>query len=546
MWLEKGGLIMNKTEFGSYIKESRLKKNYTQKELAELLFIDVSAVSKWERGVSYPDITLIPDICKILDISEHELISASSDREYRKMKKDAKTFNRMKKSTFWVMNISYVIALVVCFIVNLAVFHTLSWFFIVLTSVLCAYSFFPTFTWIFDKYKKSVFVGTTFLSLCLLFLTNSIYTDNYWCWIAMTGTLLGYCFIFIPILFKTQKNHLEEEKYNKLSSYFLITYSIVIYLVMILLLMVINVYNQYPVLLAITITSVIAVFPILFGVLNIFKCTKKIIKPLLVVLGTIFVLLLIVALCLSFAHSKSDNIKQYNITEEYNGININVRDSDVSIYKSEDGKDEVVAKEYDDIKFDVKVVEGLLTITEKRDYHWYEVVFDITKPTVKVYLSEDSLEKLTVVVDTGDVKLDDGFTFGDVNIETDTGNIKVYNSKFDDLAFKTETGDIKLYNVTANNLKTKLDTGDLLLSNTIVLNDFNHDSETGDVKFKSFDAKNMYIITDTGDVEGTILSDKIFIVRTDTGDIDVPETVTGGVCKITTDTGDIKIEVASE
>ena len=75
---------MNKTKFGSYIKESRIKKNYTQQELANLLYVDVSTVSKWERGVSYPDITLIPNICRVLDISEHELIESSKDEEYRK------------------------------------------------------------------------------------------------------------------------------------------------------------------------------------------------------------------------------------------------------------------------------------------------------------------------------------------------------------------------------------------------------------------------------------------------------------------------------
>ena len=77
---------MDKVKFGSYIKESRIKKNYTQQELADLLFVDVTTVSKWERGVSYPDITLVPDICKILEISEHELIESSHDFEYRKMK----------------------------------------------------------------------------------------------------------------------------------------------------------------------------------------------------------------------------------------------------------------------------------------------------------------------------------------------------------------------------------------------------------------------------------------------------------------------------
>ena len=55
---------MEKKKFGSFIKESRLKKGLTQQELANLLYIDVSAVSKWERGVSFPDITLISSICK--------------------------------------------------------------------------------------------------------------------------------------------------------------------------------------------------------------------------------------------------------------------------------------------------------------------------------------------------------------------------------------------------------------------------------------------------------------------------------------------------
>ena len=139
--------------FGSYIKESRIKKNYTQQDLADLLFVDVSAVSKWERGVSYPDITLVPDICRVLDISEHELIASSHDIEYRKMKKDANKYNNMKRGTFWTLNISYFIAILTCFIVDVAVNGGLSWFFIVLTSIMCAYTFCPTITWM----SKTVF-----------------------------------------------------------------------------------------------------------------------------------------------------------------------------------------------------------------------------------------------------------------------------------------------------------------------------------------------------------------------------------------------------
>lgn len=55
----------------------------TQREFADKLFLTESAVSKWERGMSYPDITMIRDICAILGVSEHELLTASEDVEAR-------------------------------------------------------------------------------------------------------------------------------------------------------------------------------------------------------------------------------------------------------------------------------------------------------------------------------------------------------------------------------------------------------------------------------------------------------------------------------
>ncbi|MCQ2427410.1 MAG: DUF4097 domain-containing protein, partial [Clostridia bacterium] len=66
---------------------------------------------------------------------------------------------------------------------------------------------------------------------------------------------------------------------------------------------------------------------------------------------------------------------------------------------------------------------------------------------------------------------------------------------------------------------------------------------TGDVRFEGCDADELEISTDTGDVTGSLLSSKVFIAHSDTGRIDVPETTSGGKCKITTDTGDIKLSV---
>ncbi len=77
---------MEKREnFGRYIKEKRKEAGLSQKELATQLFVSESAVSKWERGLSYPDMTLVTSLCEILHVSEHELLTASDDMHQREI-----------------------------------------------------------------------------------------------------------------------------------------------------------------------------------------------------------------------------------------------------------------------------------------------------------------------------------------------------------------------------------------------------------------------------------------------------------------------------
>ena len=47
----------------------------TQKELAEKLNVTDKAISKWERGNGYPEITIIPELAKALEITVNELLS---------------------------------------------------------------------------------------------------------------------------------------------------------------------------------------------------------------------------------------------------------------------------------------------------------------------------------------------------------------------------------------------------------------------------------------------------------------------------------------
>ena len=73
----------NKT-FADVIVELRKEKGFTQQDLANKLHITDKAVSKWERGLSYPDITSISTLANVLDVDSSYLIDLckSEDNPY--------------------------------------------------------------------------------------------------------------------------------------------------------------------------------------------------------------------------------------------------------------------------------------------------------------------------------------------------------------------------------------------------------------------------------------------------------------------------------
>lgn len=69
---------MNQYVTGNMIKLCREAKRLTQAELAHTLGVSDKAVSKWETGRSYPDITLIEPLARALGVSTIELLSGES------------------------------------------------------------------------------------------------------------------------------------------------------------------------------------------------------------------------------------------------------------------------------------------------------------------------------------------------------------------------------------------------------------------------------------------------------------------------------------
>ena len=69
---------MDNQRIGRLITELRKQKGLTQQELGDQVGVGFRAVSKWERGLTLPDISIISDLSKILGISTDYLLSPSS------------------------------------------------------------------------------------------------------------------------------------------------------------------------------------------------------------------------------------------------------------------------------------------------------------------------------------------------------------------------------------------------------------------------------------------------------------------------------------
>lgn len=213
----------NKKTFGMFILQRRRELGLTQKEFASRLFVTESAVSKWERGLSYPDITLLQNICAVLEVSEHELLSGSEDTRQRDSFRLAERYIKLCRNTRLSQYIFYGAILLICAIVNLSVAGRLDWFFIALFSVLmCAsLTLTPSLCALSSRWeprRRLLSLGGFTLSLELLLLSCCLYLGENWFGWAGIAVLFGLSLVFLPFLLRSP---LLPEKYRrcKLSLY---------------------------------------------------------------------------------------------------------------------------------------------------------------------------------------------------------------------------------------------------------------------------------------------------------------------------------------
>lgn len=92
---------MDNLKIGNLIAECRKQKKMTQKELADKLGVTDKSVSKWERGICLPDVSLYMELCNILEISLNEFFLGEriKDKEFKK-KADENLLKAIENSSF--------------------------------------------------------------------------------------------------------------------------------------------------------------------------------------------------------------------------------------------------------------------------------------------------------------------------------------------------------------------------------------------------------------------------------------------------------------
>ena len=83
---------------GERIKMLRKQNNMTQENLAEHLCVSYQAVSKWECGLSSPDLSLIPPLTKLFNISADELLGITEANDDVTRKKYNTALQKYRKA----------------------------------------------------------------------------------------------------------------------------------------------------------------------------------------------------------------------------------------------------------------------------------------------------------------------------------------------------------------------------------------------------------------------------------------------------------------
>lgn len=250
--------------------------------------------------------------------------------------------------------------------------------------------------------------------------------------------------------------------------------------------------------------------------------------------------------------------------------------------------------------YTVEVIGRTLTIQRAKSPILRLWWFAFGEPSILLYLPNSYYEQLNIETGSGNMDLPQDFSFSNAQLKSSSGHIslesrvenklsaetssgyllvngvsckemtlatssgkgEVCYGGADRLQIKSSSGDISLSYLDSGELEAKASSGDISLtgvqlsgdlkisatSGTVSLNiceagSMKLNTSSGAISLTNCDAGSLELRSSSGDILGSLLSDKRFITKSSSGSIQVPETGSGGVCKVETSSGDIRFKI---
>ncbi|MBR5947666.1 MAG: DUF4097 family beta strand repeat protein [Clostridia bacterium] len=270
----------------------------------------------------------------------------------------------------------------------------------------------------------------------------------------------------------------------------------------------------------------------------------------------------------------------------FTSIRVRVRDSDVRVYRSDDGEPRVDCEDHERIYHRVFTEGGVLHIEEVDERRWFERFKSFGRNLkVNIYLPEVNFDSLDIESMSGDIEVQSGLGFDSARAKTMSGDVEFYASvrgalelsstsgdvraegknELERLKVTSVSGDVKLRgficarnadagstsgdieasDVTCENGSFKSVSGDAKLHNILCANKLDISSTSGDLRFQNCDGASVELGSVSGDIKGSLASGKHFTAKSLSGSIRLPKDNSNqnGECRTKTVSGNISIGI---
>ena len=276
---------------------------------------------------------------------------------------------------------------------------------------------------------------------------------------------------------------------------------------------------------------------------------------------------------------------KYEVDEKFDSVNIDETSADISIILTKEKNAYVETFCSENVTYDVAVKGKTLNIQRKEKNS--VSLFSVGTPDsyLNVYLPEKDYKDLVVNATSSDILINTDLTFENADVECTSGIIELSSIAKNDVKLHTTSGEIYLSDVecktigvsstsgtieienvktsggidvhttsgeinienifTCKTLNANSTSGEVNTYNVVSTDYFSVDTTSGEIELIDCECENINLKSNSGDISGQLLSSKVFVTNTASGDVSIDPSAYGdtGKCEVRTTSGDITFSI---